>query len=67
MPIDALTTTDFRSQADALFGFTGSERLARTAPGWLTSDPADGLLRFCLQVAEASRHALDDEQVIADA
>ena len=30
-------------------------------------DRVEGLLRFCLQVAEADRHALDAEQVISDA
>jgi hypothetical protein len=33
IPIEALTTTVFRSRADQLFGFRGSERTARTAPG----------------------------------
>lgn len=40
IPIEALTSTDFRLQADALFGFTGSERFARTAPGWLSPPTA---------------------------
>lgn len=57
--IEPLTTEDFRSAADALFGFTGSERLARTAPGWLVPAKVPELLRFCMQVADAYRVALE--------
>ena len=66
IPVDALTTADFHSQADALFGFTGFERLARTAPGWLTPERAEGLLRFCFEVAEAYQYALDTDRAIDD-
>jgi hypothetical protein len=58
IPIEPLTTEAFRSTADALFGFDGSETMARTAPGWLTPDAADSLLRFCFEVANAYEHAL---------
>ena len=51
--IDSLTTDEFRSSADALFGFSGSERQARTVPGWLTPETADPLTQFCRQVADA--------------
>lgn len=50
--IEALTTDDFRATADALFGFKGSERQARTAPGWLTTATVLPLLDFCERVAE---------------
>ena len=55
--IDSLTTPEFRAEADALFGFKGSERLARTQPGWLTPATADPLLKFCLRVADAYAQA----------
>ena len=43
IPIEALTTHEFRAAADQLFGFSGSERQARTAPGWLIPGREDGL------------------------
>lgn len=61
IPIDALTTEKFRAEADALFGFNGSERQARTDAGWLTADRADPLLAFCSRVAEAYAAALKGE------
>lgn len=51
--IDELIQPAFRSSADALFGFRGSERQARTAPGWLTADRLEDLLQFGLRVANA--------------
>lgn len=60
IPIDSLTTDEFRSQADALFGFDGSERQARTAPGWLNAVTAEPLIQFCRQVANAYAAALND-------
>ena len=51
--IDALTTREFRSRAAALFGFTGSETVARTSRRWLRPERADALLLFCLDVANA--------------
>ncbi|MBI2705221.1 MAG: hypothetical protein HYX32_08035 [Actinobacteria bacterium] len=53
IPIDSLTTAEFRSNADALFGFGGSERQARTAPGRLTPERTDALVEFCTEVATA--------------
>lgn len=51
--IEALTSEAFRLTANALFGFDGSERQARTAPGWLLPERAEPLLEFCRQVAQA--------------
>ena len=59
IPIEPLTTPAFRSSADALFGFTGIEKQARTAPGWLTVDQAAPLVAFAEQVANAYQAALD--------
>lgn len=56
--IDDLTTAQFRSSADALFGFNGSEVQAYTAPGWLQPGRVDSLLDFCLKVAVAYKSAL---------
>lgn len=60
IPIAVLTSEAFRSSADALFGFDGSERQARTPPGWLTPDRAPSVLEFCQQVAQAYAAALDE-------
>lgn len=56
--IERLEASDFRSRADALFGFGGSERQARTTPGWLVPQRADVLLQFCSEVASAYAAAL---------
>jgi hypothetical protein len=53
IPIEPLTTAAFRASADALFGFLGSERQARTAPGWLNAGTADALIDFSVKVASA--------------
>ncbi len=58
--IESLTTDEFRSSADALFGFGGSERQARTARGWLTPENAEPLIQFCRNVADAYAAALND-------
>lgn len=58
IPIELLTQPEFRTTADRIFGFKGSERQARTSPGWLTATTADPLLEFCLQVATAYSAAL---------
>lgn len=60
--ITPLTTDAFRAQADALFGFTGSEKQARTHEGWLNSNTAAALTDFCFQVASA----YSDAKAIAD-
>lgn len=61
IPIPSLVEDDFRSAADQLFGFNGSERLARTKPGWLTTATADDLIKFCLSVADAYAEAMLSE------
>lgn len=48
-----LTTAEFRSAADALFGFNGSERQARTAAGWLVPERVPQLMEFAARVATA--------------
>lgn len=58
IPVDALVTAEFRSGADTLFGFNGSETIARTAPGWLAPDRVEALLAFCFSVATAYADAL---------
>jgi hypothetical protein len=57
IPIPQLTTTEFRAAADLIFGFNGTEKLAKTAPGWLTEDRVDALVAFCQQVADAYAEA----------
>jgi hypothetical protein len=59
IPIESLTSAAFRASADALFGFSGSERLARTPPGWLQPHKVEALLDFCRVVALAYEEALD--------
>jgi hypothetical protein len=56
--IPVLTTPTFRASADSLFLFNGTEKQARTQPGWLSSERADPLLEFCLAVALAYKEAL---------
>lgn len=53
IPIPSLTTEEFRGEADALFGFHGSERQARTAPGWLDEDRVAPLIEFCERINQA--------------
>lgn len=56
--IPQLTTEHFRSRADRLFGFNGSEKQASTSPGWLTRDRLEDLFTFCLEVAQAYQQEL---------
>jgi hypothetical protein len=58
IPVGPLTTEAFRSNANSLFGFDGSERQARTASGWLTPDRAGPLLKFCEEVSLAYAAAM---------
>lgn len=58
IPIEPLTTDLFRSRADALFGFNGTERHARTDEGWLVPDKAEPLIHFSAEVAQAYADAL---------
>ena len=55
--IGDLTTDTFRAEADALFGFLGSERQARTAPGWLRAETLPALQAFGARVAAAYARA----------
>lgn len=66
IPIDPLTTPQFRSSADALFGFAGSERQARTAAGWLAPEKVEPLLQFCTQVASAYSAVAGNTVAVAD-
>ena len=51
--IDALTTDHFRTKTNPLFGFAGTEKQARTAPGWLTLSTQEAFFAFCDEVAAA--------------
>jgi hypothetical protein len=59
IPIEPLTTPEFRTQADQLFGFDGTKKQARTTTGWLTANRAEPLLQFALDVASAYSEAID--------
>lgn len=59
IPVPALTEPTFRTAADQLFGFSGTEKQARTGPGWLTAERAEPLLEFCCTVAGAYAAALE--------
>ncbi|MFL6108490.1 MAG: hypothetical protein ACJ72L_16140 [Marmoricola sp.] len=56
--VAALTTPEFRANANTLFAFNGTEKQARTLPGWLSTSHAQPLLEFCLSVASAYKEAL---------
>lgn len=64
IPIPALTTPTFRTGADSLFGFLGTELQAKTAAGWLTTQSADALIEFCAKVAGAYASELDAPAVM---
>ena len=53
IPVESLTTEQFRRQADSLFGFNGSEQQARTTPGWLKPGRITQLMTFCFEIARA--------------
>jgi hypothetical protein len=55
----SMMTDEFRSYANGLFGFGGTERLASTASGWLTEATAAPLLEYCNRVAAAYSTALE--------
>jgi len=57
IPVQRLATAAFRRKADALFGFSGSERQARTPPGWLTPERVDPVVTFSLEIAAAYAEA----------
>lgn len=60
--IEQLMTEEFRSNADSIFGFNGTEQLARTSAGWLTTETQDRLALFCSTVA--SSYALAAEPAV---
>lgn len=64
IPIESLTTPEFRAVASELFGLNGTEKQARTAPGWLHPHLAEALLAFCVQVATAYADAIDPTEVL---
>src|SRR5439155_10466830 len=51
--IPALMTDEFRSRANALFGFDGKGQWAKTGPGWISEARIDDLLAFASEVASA--------------
>ncbi len=57
IPIEALTSDAFRAHANALFGFSGTEKQARSAPGWLRPQVEDDLFAFAQSVASAYAEA----------
>lgn len=56
--VDALTTDSFRTGANGLFNFSGSEKQARTSAGWLTLENVGALLGFAQEVSTAYEEAL---------
>lgn len=58
IPIDALIADEFRRRADSIFGFNGTELLARTSAGWLRPSTAPTLSAFAKEVADAYKAAL---------
>jgi hypothetical protein len=63
IPIEPLTTDAFRARANSLFGFNGTEKQARTQPGWLTESTRQPALDFCFQVANAYLAAATERTV----
>jgi len=52
-PIEALTSEAVRASVNVLFGFSGTEKQARTTPGWLCPEVEDDLFAFIQSVASA--------------
>lgn len=57
IPVESLTTEQFRREANGLFGFNGSEQQARTTAGWLEPSRIPHLMAFCFQIADAYAEA----------
>jgi len=53
LAVEALAAEEFRTCADDLFGFDGTEVQAKTAPGWLSVSHFEGLRDFTDNVATA--------------
>jgi hypothetical protein len=64
IPVESLMTSGFRAYADELFGFNGTEKQARTVPGWLARSSASGLLEFCLGIADAYAREISNPPVV---
>jgi hypothetical protein len=62
IPIPALTAPEFRSAAEALFGLGRSGRGNMSAPGWLTPEKVDDLLKFCTEVAATFADPLSEAE-----
>lgn len=58
--VEALTTDSFRTRANRLFHFAGTEKQARTSAGWLTPESVDALLGFAQEVSTAYEQALQE-------
>jgi hypothetical protein len=58
IPVEALSAEKFRKRANDLFGFDGTEILARTNSGWLNSVRVIELKQFANDVANAFLEAL---------
>jgi hypothetical protein len=67
IPVPALTSPQFRTSADRLFGFSGTEKQARTPAGWLTEETWRHTFDFCRQVAEAYAAAPMPQESALDA
>ena len=65
--IAPLTTTEFKEEANQLFGFDDSKQMAVTIPGWLTPERIEPLLAYCDSVAAAYAAALaaEEDQLIS--
>ena len=63
IPIEELTTSEFREYASRVFGFTSDERRARTEAGWLRPDRVTSLKEFCERVADALLRARQEAGV----
>ena len=59
IPVDAVTADAFRANADAIFGFDPTAKIATTEPGWVKPGREQDLIGFCQSVAEAYADALD--------
>jgi len=60
IPIGPLTDADFRAEVESLFGLSATGQRVATPAEWLTPERADGLLAFCMKVADAYAAATSD-------
>lgn len=66
VPVESLVDDDFRARAAERFGFSGTDKTGRTAPGWLTPERVDMLLEFCDEVADKYAAALAETEPPTD-